>query len=108
MNPEKEYAQGEALAKVMKEAIGMKHVRWSTLEDTKHYKDDIPLLVKPMKQEDGNYSMVYPMGNLPLPGVATVDIGTAVAALFEKGLGEPGEIFGVASEHLFYQKWRIF
>ncbi|KAI6651964.1 Nucleoside-diphosphate sugar epimerase [Oopsacas minuta] len=140
MNAEKEYAQGEALAKATKEAVGMKHVIWSTLEDTRHYKDDIPLLgkykvphmdekarvnefmkkinlpvtflltsfywdnlislLKPVKQEDGSYSMVYPLGNVPLPGVATVDIGTAVAALFEKGLGEPGEIFGVASEHL--------
>ncbi|KAI6651963.1 hypothetical protein LOD99_4508 [Oopsacas minuta] len=44
------------------------------------------------------------MGNAPLVGVAITDIGTAVAAIFEKGLGEPGEKFGIASDHLLIEE----
>ena len=136
---EKEYAQGVALADVTK-AAGVKHVVWSTLEDTRLFKDDIPYVGKykvahfdekgrvneymksihlpvtllftsfywenltsmmnPQKQEDGSYSMVYPMGDVPLPGVATVDIGRCVSAIFEKGYTKIGETFGLSSEHL--------
>ena len=137
---EREYAQGVALAKATKDTVGMKHVIWSTLEDTRILKDDIPYMGKykvahfdekgrvnefmksiglpvtllhtsffwdnlinimtPKKLENGTYTMVYPMGDAYLPGLATDDIGRAVAVLFQRGLGEPGEIFGLASEHL--------
>ena len=137
---EREYTQGVALAKATKEAVGVKHVIWSTLEDTRLFQDDIPYIGKykvahfdekgrvnefmksiglpvtmlhtsffwenligllpPKKLEDGTYSLVYPMGDEYLPGVTTDDIGRAVAALFQRGLGEAGEIFGFASEHL--------
>ena len=136
---EKEYAQGVALADATK-AAGVKHVVWSTLEDTRLFKDDIPYVGKykvahfdekgrvneymksihlpvtflftsfywenlatmmpPQKQEDGSYSMVYPMGDALFPGVATADIGKSVSAIFEKGYKEVGETFGVASEIL--------
>ena len=43
---EREYAQGVALAKATKETVGMKHVIWSTLEDTRILKDDIPYIGK--------------------------------------------------------------
>ncbi|KAI6648815.1 Nucleoside-diphosphate sugar epimerase [Oopsacas minuta] len=39
LNIEKEIAQGLALAKVTKETVGMKHVIWSTLEDTQAFKE---------------------------------------------------------------------
>ena len=137
---EREYAQGVALAKATKETVGMKHVIWSTLEDTRNLKDDIPYIGKykvahfdvkgevnkfmqsiglpvtflyssffwenfinllpPKKNEDGTYSLIYPMGDAYLPGVATGDIGRGAAALFQRGLREAGEIFGLASEHL--------
>ncbi|KAI6648816.1 Nucleoside-diphosphate sugar epimerase [Oopsacas minuta] len=67
---------------------------------TSYYWENIIDLAPPQKQEDGTYNLVYPLDNVPLPGLTTVDIGRAVVALIEKGLGEPGEFFGLASDHL--------
>ena len=139
MDAKKEYAQATSLADGCKSA-GVKHVVWSTLEDTRLFQDDIPKIgeyklphfdekgraneymksiglpvtllytsfyldnfitqLKPQKQEDGSFIMSYPMGDALLAGVTVKDIGRSVAAVFSKGLGEPGESVGVASEHL--------
>ena len=65
---------------------------------TSYYWENLMMTLIPQKQEDGSYSMVYPMGDVPLPGVTTVDIGRVVSVIFEKGYKEIGETFGLASE----------
>ena len=141
-SPEKEQEQAHNLAEAAKRA-GLKHVVWSTLEDTR---EDVPLSdermptlqgkykvphfdakgasdrffrelgvpttffrvsfywdnmvgfgMGPKRGEDGTLSMVLPMGDKKLSGIAAEDIGRTAYGIFKR----PeliGQVVGVAGD----------
>jgi uncharacterized protein YbjT (DUF2867 family) len=143
-SPERERAQAAAMAQAAKDA-GVKHVVWSTLEDTRKWvplddprmptlqgKYKVPhfdakgeangifteLGVKatflytsfywdnfihfgmgPKKGEDGSLTLVLPMGDAKLPGIAAEDIGRCAHGIFARP-ELAGKSVGIAGEHL--------
>ena len=145
LSPEKELAEAKAMAEAAK-ATGLKHVIWSTLEDTRKWipLDDnrMPTLMGkykvphydgkgesnkffenaevpttylntsfywdnfiyfgsgPQKGEDGNYALVFPMGDKRLPAIASEDIGKCAYAVFKRGSEFIGKSLYIAGEKL--------
>ena len=145
MSPEKEFTHAKALVEAAK-AENLKHVIWSTLEDTRKWvpldNDTMPTLMEkykvphfdakgeanklfeqsgvpttylhtsfywdnfiffgmgPKKGEDGNYSLVFPMGEKKLPGIAAEDIGKCAYGIFKKGQEFIGKSVGITGEKL--------
>jgi uncharacterized protein YbjT (DUF2867 family) len=144
-SPEKEMAHAGNMAEAARHA-GLKHVIWSTLEDTRKWvplsDDRMPTLMGqykvphfdakgssnqlftnlgvpttflltsfywenfiyfgmgPKKGPDGKLALTLPMGNKPLPGMATEDIGRCAYGIFKKGSDFIGHTVGIAGEHL--------
>ncbi|MEO7359785.1 MAG: NmrA/HSCARG family protein [Gemmatimonadaceae bacterium] len=138
---EKERAQAKNLADAAR-AAGVRHVVWSTLEDTRKYMDPadtrMPMLQEtyrvphfdakgegdeyfrglpvtlmrtsfywdniyafglgPKKGDDGAYSWSFPMGDKPLAGIASEDIGKVAFGIFKAGDRFIGKDIGIASE----------
>ena len=55
---------------------------------------------EPQRGEDGSLSLVLPMGDRPLPGLAVEDIGRCALGIFREGASTIGERIGIAAEHL--------
>jgi uncharacterized protein YbjT (DUF2867 family) len=140
---EKEKAQAKNIADAAK-AAGVKHVIWSTLEDTRQFMspDDkrMPFLqekyrvphfdakaeanaffsgapstmlvtsfywdnlymfgLAPKKDDSGQYSWAFPMGNEKLAGIAAEDIGKCAYGVFKGGNQYIGKTVGIAGEFL--------
>jgi uncharacterized protein YbjT (DUF2867 family) len=143
-SPERERAQAAAMARAAKDAA-VKHVVWSTLEDTRsrvplddprmptlqgkykvphfdakgeangifselgvpttflytsfYWDNFIHFGMGPKKGSDGKLSLVLPMADAKLPGIAAEDIGRCAYGIFER----PeliGKSVGIAGEHL--------
>jgi uncharacterized protein YbjT (DUF2867 family) len=149
MSPDKEIAQVKAQAQAAKDA-GLKHVIWSTLEDTRllvplsdnrmptlHGKYKVPhfdtkgssdrfftelgvpttfLLTTfywdnlisfgmgPKPGPDGKLAFTLPMGDQPMSGIATEDIGKCAYGIFKRGQELIGKRVGIAGEHLTGQQ----
>ena len=145
LSPEKELAEAKAMAEAAK-AAGLKHVIWSTLEDTRKWvpldDDRMPTLMGkykvphfdakgeankffeqagvpttylntsfywdnfiyfgsgPQKGEDGNYALVFPMGDKKLPAIAAEDIGKCAYGVFKKGSEFIGKSLHITGENL--------
>jgi uncharacterized protein YbjT (DUF2867 family) len=145
LSPEKELAEAKGMAEAAK-AAGIKHVIWSTLEDTRrwiplddnrmptlqgkykvpHYdakgeankffeQAGIPTTYLntsfywdnfiyfgsgPQKGEDGNYALVFPMGNKKLPAIASEDIGKCAYGVFKRGSEFIGKSLYISGENL--------
>ena len=54
----------------------------------------------PMRGEDGNLYLTFPMGDRKLPGIASEDIGKCAYAIFRKGGEFAGKTVGIAGGHL--------
>lgn len=144
-SPEKELEQAKAMAEAAK-AAGLKHVIWSSLDDTRkkvplsdnrmptlkgkykvpHFdakgeadrfflESGVPATILltsfywdnfiyfgmgPKKGPDGKFSIVLPMGDAKLPGIAAEDIGGCALGVFKKGAALAGKKVGIAGEHL--------
>ncbi|OGS01526.1 MAG: nucleoside-diphosphate sugar epimerase [Elusimicrobia bacterium RIFCSPLOWO2_12_FULL_59_9] len=144
-SPEKELDQAKAMAAAAK-AAGLKHVIWSSLDDTRkkvplsdnrmptlkgkykvphfdakgeadHFflESGVPATILltsffwdnfiyfgmgPKKGPDGKFSIVLPMGDAKLPGIAAEDIGGCALGIFKKGAALAGKKVGIAGEHL--------
>ena len=140
---EKEKAQAKNIAEAAA-AAGVKHVIWSTLEDTRQFMtpDDkrMPFLqekyrvphfdakaeanaffsgvpatmlvtsfywdnlymfgLAPKKDESGQYSWAFPMGDAKLAGIAAEDIGKVAYGIFKAGQQYVGKTVGIAGEFL--------
>jgi uncharacterized protein YbjT (DUF2867 family) len=142
---EKEIEQVGLIAKAAKET-GIKHIVWSTLEDTRKWiplednrmptlggKYKVPhfdgkgeadnifveqglpvtlLLTSgywenliyfgwgPVRGKDGKLSLILPMGNKKLPGIAVEDIGKSAFEIFKRGNEFIGKKVGIAGGHL--------
>ena len=145
LSPEKELAEAKSMAEAAK-AAGLKHVIWSTLEDTRKWipldDDRMPTLMGkykvphydakgeankffeqagvpttylntsfywdnfiyfgsgPQKGEDGNYVLVFPMGDKKLPAIAAEDIGKCAYGVFKKGSEFIGKSLYISGENL--------
>ena len=145
LSPERELAEAKGMAEATK-AAGLKHVIWSTLEDTRRWipldDDRIPTLQGkykvphydakgeankffeqagvpttylntsfywdnfiyfgsgPQKGEDGNYALVFPMGNKKLPAIAAEDIGKCAYGVFKRGSEFIGKSLYISGENL--------
>ncbi len=55
---------------------------------------------EPQRGEDGVLSLVIPMGEKRLPGIAVEDIGKCAYGIFKEGKRHIGNTVGVAGEHL--------
>jgi uncharacterized protein YbjT (DUF2867 family) len=145
LSPEKELAEAKGMAEAAK-ATGLKHVIWSTLEDTRKWipldDDRMPTLQEkykvphydakgeankffeqagvpttylntsfywdnfiyfgsgPQKGEDGNYALVFPMGNKKLPAIASEDIGKCAYGVFKRGSEFIGKSLYISGENL--------
>jgi len=144
-SPEKEITQVENMVKASKKR-GLKHVIWSTLEDTRKWvpleDERMPTLMGrykvphfdakgeadhlfsdaeipttflltsfywdnlihfgmgPKRGPDGKLSIILPMGNKKLPGIAAEDIGKCAYGIFKEGDKFIGRRIGVAGEQL--------
>ncbi|MGA7615985.1 MAG: NmrA/HSCARG family protein [Thermoanaerobaculia bacterium] len=144
-SPEREKVQAGNMARAAKKA-GVKHVIWSTLEDTRNWvpldDDRMPTLMQhykvphfdakgesnqifldagvpvtflvtsfywdnfiyfgsgPKRGADGKLSLVFPMDDRPLPGIAAEDIGRCAYGVFKGGAEWVGKSVGIAGEHL--------
>ena len=58
----------------------------------------------PKKGEDGNYALVFPMGDKKLPGIAVEDIGKCAFGIFKKGTEFIGKSVGITGEKLTGQQ----
>lgn len=140
---EGEQQQAKNIAEACKDA-DVKHVIWSTLEDTRDAIpadfDGMPMLkdvyrvphldgkcesnaffkdvpttflitsffwdnlfnfgLCPKKSEDGKYRMYLPLGDVPLAGHATQDIGKAAKGMFEQSDRFIGETVGIQTDAL--------
>src|SRR5262249_48741842 len=54
----------------------------------------------PRKNDDGSYTLVLPMADRPLPGIAAEDIGKCAFGIFRRGDALVGKTVGVAGEFL--------
>ena len=54
----------------------------------------------PQRGEDGTLSLVMPMGDAKLPGIAAEDIGRCAHGIFKAGTRYVGQTVGIAGEHL--------
>jgi uncharacterized protein YbjT (DUF2867 family) len=143
MSAEKETQQAENIAKAAA-AAGVKHVVWSTLEDTRQLMDAadtrMPMLqgkyrvphfdgkadadkafagvpttflltsfywdnlyifgMAPKKNEQGEYSWTFPMGNAKLAGAYVEDLGKAAYGVFKAGDKYVGKRVGVMTSAL--------
>jgi uncharacterized protein YbjT (DUF2867 family) len=54
----------------------------------------------PRKNDDGTYTLAFPIGNAKMPGVAADDIGKVAYGIFKKGSQYFGKYVGVAGEHI--------
>ena len=54
----------------------------------------------PKKDDDGTYSLTFPMGDAKMPGIAADDIGKVAYGIFKKGTEYIGKTVGIAGEHL--------
>lgn len=143
-SPEREYAQAANMAEAAR-AAGLRHVVWSTFEDTRRWvaldDDRMPTLMGkykvphfdakgeanreflerglpvtflftsfywdnfihlgmgPQRGADGVLAFALPMGDKPLPGIASGDIGKCAFGLFVRGEECIGETVGIAGEH---------
>ncbi|MBY0375517.1 MAG: NmrA/HSCARG family protein [Bryobacteraceae bacterium] len=61
----------------------------------------------PKRGADGVLSLALPIGERPLPGIASDDIGRAALAIFAKGSEFIGQTVGIASEHLTGSEFAI-
>lgn len=143
--PQRERDQARKLASAAA-SVGLAHVIWSTLEDTRHYiplhDTRMPTLsgeykvppmdakgeadafftergvpttflltsfywenftlfgMGPQRGADGRLTLLLPMCDKPLPGVAAEDIGRCAYGIFKGGSEWVGKTVGVAGEHL--------
>ena len=71
-----------------------------TLLFTSFYWDNfIYLGMGPQRGADGALAFALPMGDMPLPGIASGDIGKCAFGLFVRGRDCVGETVGIAGEH---------
>lgn len=144
-SPAKEIAQAANAAEAARDA-GLKHVIWSTLEDTRNWvplnDDRMPTLMEqykvphfdakgeanreftnrgvpttflltsfywdnlinlgmgPKRDVDGVLALTLPMGNKPLSGIASEDIGKCAFGIFLRGNEYVGKTVGIAGQHL--------
>ena len=54
----------------------------------------------PKKNQDGKYSITYPMGDKKLAGIAAEDIGKCALGIFKNGKKYIGKTIGIAGDHL--------
>ena len=145
LSPDREISQAKSMANAAK-AAGIKHLIWSTLEDTRKWipLDDnrMPTLMGkykvphydgkgesnkffenagvpttylntsfywdnfiyfgsgPQKGEDGNYALVFPMGDKKLPAIAVEDIGKCAYGVFKRGSEFIGKSLYISGENL--------
>ncbi|UCC26747.1 MAG: NmrA/HSCARG family protein [Gemmatimonadales bacterium] len=55
---------------------------------------------EPQRGEDGNLTLVLPMGDRPLSGIAAEDIGKCAYGIFKAGPAYVGKTVGIAGEHV--------
>jgi uncharacterized protein YbjT (DUF2867 family) len=55
---------------------------------------------EPQRGEDGSLTLVLPMGDRPLPGIAVEDIGGCAYGIFKAGDAWIGKTVGIAGEHV--------
>jgi uncharacterized protein YbjT (DUF2867 family) len=58
----------------------------------------------PQRGPDGSLTLVFPMGDKPLPGIAVEDIGKCAYAIFKRGKEFIGKTVAIAGEHLTGQQ----
>jgi uncharacterized protein YbjT (DUF2867 family) len=143
--PELEITQAGNMARAAK-AAGVKHVIWSTLEDTREFiplsDDRMPTLgerykvphydakgeanhlftdagvpvtllqtsfywdnfiyfgMGPQRGEDGTLSLVFPIADAKVAGIASEDIGACAYGIFKGGAPFIGKTVSIAGEHL--------
>ncbi|WP_336516535.1 NmrA/HSCARG family protein [Pollutibacter soli] len=144
-SPEQEAAEAKCMADAAK-AAGVRHVIWSTLEDTRLHvplhDDRMPTLMEkykvphfdakgesnrffkeegipttflltsfywdnmiyfglgPKRGADGVLAITFPMGDSPLSGIGSGDIGKCAYGIFKKGESLIGKTIGIAGEHI--------
>jgi uncharacterized protein YbjT (DUF2867 family) len=144
-SPAKEIRQAANLAEAARDA-GLKHVIWSTLEDTRNWvplhDNRMPTLMEkykvphfdakgeanaeftdrgvpttflltsfywdnliklgmgPKRDADGVLAFTLPMGDKPLSGIASDDIGKCAYGIFLRGKDYIGKTVGIAGQHL--------
>ncbi|WP_127503494.1 NmrA/HSCARG family protein [Actinoplanes solisilvae] len=64
------------------------------------YWDNLVTDLKPQRDADGTLGLHLPMGSTPIAGIASEDIGRAVATLFERPAESIGNVYGLAGEQL--------
>jgi uncharacterized protein YbjT (DUF2867 family) len=144
MSPQTELAQAGNAARAAK-AAGLRHVIWSTLEDTREHlplsDPRLPVLegtytvphfdakaeadayfvdlgvpttflrttfyweaflqgFAPQRTPEGRLALTLPMGESPLAGIASADIGRVAYGIFARGEALIGETVSIAGEHL--------
>lgn len=73
----------------------------TTFLHTSFYWDNLIYFgMEPQRGEDGKLTLVIPMGEKKLPGIAAADIGKCVYGIFREGQAHIGETIGIAGEHL--------
>lgn len=148
-SPEKEAEQAATFARLAKEE-NVKHIIWSTLEDTRNWislsDDRMPTLMEkykvphfdskgesnkyftesgapttflltsfywdnfihfgmgPKRGEDGNLSLVIPMGDKKLPSIAAEDIGKCAFGIYKAGSEYIGKTVAITGEKLTGQQ----
>ena len=87
-------AKGEA------DALFAERVPTTFLATSFYWENFIHFGMGPKPAGDGTYSLVLPMGEAKLPGIATEDIGKSAYGIFKKGAALVGKTIAVAGEHL--------
>jgi NmrA-like family protein len=102
---------------------GLKHVIWSTLEDTRKLMSPSDTRM-PMLQEkyrvphfdakaeanayfqgdEGVYNWAFPMGNSRMPDIAAEDIGKVAYGILKAGQQYMGKTVGIAAENLTFDE----
>jgi uncharacterized protein YbjT (DUF2867 family) len=54
----------------------------------------------PVRGEDGNLAVTFPLADAPLPSIAASDIGACAYGIFREGASWIGRSVGIAGEHL--------
>ncbi|WP_188194793.1 NmrA family NAD(P)-binding protein [Nonomuraea sp. SYSU D8015] len=88
MSPEQEKQDAATMARAAKNA-GLRHVIWSTLDDTRAH-----------RAQDGRLVLALPMADGKLAGIAAEDIGKTAYGIFKRGDELVGHSVSIAGEHL--------
>jgi len=72
----------------------------TTYVQVSFYWDNLLTDLKPVRDPDGTVALHLPMGNTPIAGIASEDIGRSVLSAFRRPAETIGATMGLAGEHL--------